>query len=87
MVLSLYSQRKIEGSMTIADKILDWMRRKPGREYTADELGALVFGYSSPKLLYRPLRELVDQGRLVRVDVGGWGAEFRYRLPPITRRL
>jgi hypothetical protein len=73
--------------MTIADRILAFLQDKRGRTFTAAELAKLVFGYSSPRVLYTPLFQLFKEGKLLRDGGGGEGAEFRYRLPPFNRRI
>lgn len=71
--------------MTIADDILDEVRRKAGR--TEIELAALIFGRDKAyqQRVNSTCRRLVSERKIVRKGKGGASDPFTYHLPPLRR--
>ncbi|MEY9879823.1 hypothetical protein ABIA43_001357 [Bradyrhizobium sp. USDA 328] len=73
--------------MTVADDILNEVRRKGG--HTEDDLAALIFGRSNAyqQRVNSTCRRLVKEGKIIRKGEGGQNDPFRYYLPPFPRRI
>jgi hypothetical protein len=73
--------------MTVADDIMQEVRRKAGR--TEGELAALIFGRGEAyqQRVNSTCRRLVSERKLVRKGKGGQSDPFTYHLPTITRRV
>ncbi|MGP8232923.1 MAG: hypothetical protein ACLQL2_09700 [Methylovirgula sp.] len=71
--------------MTVADDILDEVRRKPG--LTEIDLAALIFGRQNAyqQRVNSVCRHLAAEGRLIRKGKGGFADPFTYHLPPMRR--
>lgn len=73
--------------MTVADDILEEVRRKGG--HTEADLAALIFGRSNAyqQRVNSTCRRLVKEGKIIRKGEGGQNDPFRYYLPPLPRRI
>lgn len=73
--------------MTVADDIMDEVRRKGG--HTEEDLAALIFGRNSAyqQRVNSTCRRLVSEGKVIRKGEGGRNDPFKYYLPPFPRRI
>lgn len=73
--------------MTVADDILEEVRRKSG--LTEADLAALLFGRRNgyQQRVNSTCRRLVEEGLIERQGKGGAADPYTYRMPPIKRRF
>jgi hypothetical protein len=73
--------------MTVADDILDEVKRKSG--LTEADIAALLFGRRAgyQQRVNSTCRRLLAEGRIQRQGKGGAADPFTYRIPPIKRRF
>ncbi len=73
--------------MTIADDILDLVRRKHHLSLTEQDIADMLFGQNNAyqQRVNGDCRLLADQGKLERKGNGGPANPYTYHLPPLRR--
>jgi hypothetical protein len=75
--------------MTIADDIVELVKRKRRLKLTEEDIADFLFGQNNAyqQRVNSTCRRLIAEGRLVRQGKGGPADPFTYSLPALKRRI
>jgi len=75
--------------MTVADDVLNLVKRKPRLRLTAIDITEMLYGQDNAyqQRVNADCVLLCDQGKLVRNGRGGPSDPYTYSIPPIKRRI